>query len=309
MSNEHLASARAGEFRRALVATANLGPYRRRRPPLKLVIGPVAAFALAGALTGGAVATAATPNPQIVAAQTAAAGTAHFLAKEQDGTLIGQPFTRIGSGTQTIDLGMRPAGATNLVEGFECLDPGDYIGYLNGKQYEEMPGCDPASNSGGVDTSSGNGDHILTIKAAANNRFVIWLSWVKIPSLAPSAAEQSELTTGSITRDDDIAAFSRYEGCMGALGHPIDVLPTTIVPAYSVDDSAVSDGADHRCYTTEYKGVDEAWQLAVEQTDVATPSIDSCLILHALTPAATASARIKQIQDLDLNLDECTWTQ
>jgi len=277
MNAEPQPSDRAAEFRQALVATANLGPYLRRRPPLRLAVGSLAAFALAGALTGGAVATASTIDPQVLAAQAGAEGAAEQLVHQEDGTLVGQPFIRSASGTREINLGEMPAGATNLVEGFECMDSGTFVGLLDSKEYERLPDCEPGGDAAGIDTVTGNGGHILTVQAAKSSRFTIWLSWAKIPKLEASGAQRKELSDGVITRDEDVAAFNRYEGCMGALGHPIDVPPTSIVPSYSIDDSGVSDGSDNRCYVTEYRGVDMKWQIELEASTVGVASVAACI--------------------------------
>jgi hypothetical protein len=245
----------------------------------------------------------------VLEAQAAAKESAQSLTRQLDGTLVGRPFVQFGTGTQKIDIGLRPVGATDLVEGFQCIDAGRFVGYMDSKQYETYPDCEPTSGGAGIDHPVGSGKHTLELTASAHTRFLIWLSWVKIPRLVDSPAQKSELDSGPITRADDLAAFERYEGCMGALGHPMDTIATSIVPAYTVDDSAVTDGSDNRCYVTEYRDVDEKWQRAVEQTDIATQSIDACLVVHEVTPAASPSARSKQVQELDLNLDECAWDQ
>jgi hypothetical protein len=276
MSSEQNPSERSAEFRRALVATANLGPYVRRRLPLRLVVVGLAAFALAGALTGGAVATATSVDPQVVAAQAGAAAAARQYTQEEDGTLIGQPITRSASGTQEIDVGERPSGATDLVEGFDCVDAGTFVGLLDSTRYESYPGCVPGGNSASTEPVKGTGGHIVTIQAPKSARFSIWLSWATIPQLEESAAQRQELSDGLVTRDEDVAAFNRYEGCMGALGHPIDGQSTSIVPVYTLDDSAVNDGSDNRCYVTEYREVDAKWQLELEASTVGVASVAAC---------------------------------
>jgi len=271
---------RATEFRQALVVTANLGPYVRRRPPLRLAIGALAAFAIAGALTGGAVAHVSTVDPLVLTAQATAESAARVQVRMEDGKLLGQPIVRTATGTQEIDLGARPSEATDLVEGFACLDAGSFAGLLDSKQYERYPDCDPGSAGSDFVPVPGAGGHVLTIQAPRAARFTVWLSWSEIPKLVESAAQAQELSDGVVTRDEDIAAFSRYEGCMGALGHPIDVPPTSIVPSYSIDDSAVADGSDNRCYVTEYEGVDEKWQFELQASEVGVASVAACVASH-----------------------------
>jgi hypothetical protein len=282
----------------------------RRTWSIKIAIGAIAAFALAGAVTGGAVAATSAPDPAVAAARAAVQSSGQFQVREQDGTVIGHPFLRSSVGTFTINLGPRPAGATHIVEADSCIDPGKYVGFLNSKQYEVLPDCNPDGTEGTMFQPTGDGDQIVTIQISQNARFTIWLVWVKIPKFQNSPAQKAELADGTITRDEDVAAFSRYQGCLGALGHPSDISPTAIVPSYiQNDDAAENDGSNTRCYTTEYRDVDMKWEQEAEQTNVATPSIDACLVLHEVTPATTPEARFAQIQDLDLNLGNCTWTQ
>jgi hypothetical protein len=295
------------QFRQALVATANLGPYARRRPSLKLVIACVVVFAVAGALTGGALATTSKPDPAVVVAQNGAEVTGTILARQFDGILLGHPFARTGRGTQRIDLGTRPAGATGFVEGFDCVDPGAYVGLLDSKRYEKYPDCEPGGSGGTFTNVTASGAHLLTVRTAGSNRFAIWISWVKIPTFAKSPAQAQELSDGTVTRAEDLAAVNRYAGCMGALGTPIGVLSDYVVPSYAVSDLAYQDGTDTRCYDTEYAAVDEKWQIELETTDVGDRSIVQCLVNEGVTPPATPSARFAEMQSRDFALTSCPW--
>ncbi|MCU1295704.1 MAG: hypothetical protein JWP08_4554, partial [Bryobacterales bacterium] len=52
---------------------------------------------------------------------------------------------------------------------------------------------------------------------------------------------------------------------------------TSVVPSYSIDDSAVNDGSDNRCYVTEYRGVDMKWQFELEASTVGVASVAACI--------------------------------
>ena len=276
MSNDSDPGDRAAEFRRVLVAKANLGPYARRRPPLKLVFGAVAAFALAGALTGGGIAVATRVDPTVSDAQAQAAANATLEVGTQGGTLLGKPFVRTGSGTGQIELGLAPRGTTDLVEGFGCIDGGNFVVLLDSKRFAAYPNCGSGASESGLTHVSVKGPHAVAIRAAKGARFTVWLSWAKIPKLVASSAQTAELADHVVTRDELIAAFSRYEGCMAALGHPMDSLLSTIVPLDSVANAAVMDGSDDRCFVTEYRDVDERWQLALQAGSVGEASIEAC---------------------------------
>jgi hypothetical protein len=306
MDPEPQPSTRAAEFRQALVATANLGPSVRRRPPLKLMIGSLAAFALAGALTGGAVATVTSVDPEVLSAQAGSADAARQYVQQEDGTLIGQPMIRSARGTQEINVGEMPSGATGLVEGFDCVDAGTFLGLLDSVKYESFPDCVPGGNAASTEPVQGSGGHVVTIQAPKSARFSIWLSWARIPQLGESAAQRQELSDGVVTRDEDLAAFSRYEGCMGALGHPIDGQSTSIVPGYTLDDSAVNDGSDNRCYVTEYRDVDEKWQLELEASTVGVASVVACEASGQVNTGHQPRA-IVTLEGVLPNLAGCMW--
>ena len=76
------------ELRRALVSTATLTKYSRRRIAPKVMIVSVAAFALVGALTGGAVAAAASRSQAQTAGAIESETEGRQLAKQQDAVLV-----------------------------------------------------------------------------------------------------------------------------------------------------------------------------------------------------------------------------
>lgn len=268
---------RTAEFRRTLVATANLAPYVRRRPPLKLVIGTVAAFALSGALLGGGIAAATRADPTVSDAQAQAAANATLEVGTQGGTLLGKPFVRTGSGTQQIELGRAPHGTTDLVGGFGCIDGGNFVALLDSKRFAAYPNCGSGSGASGLTHVSVLGTaHAVAIRAAKGTRFTVWLSWANIPKLVASPAQKTNLADHTVTRDELLAAFSRYEGCMAALGHPLDSPLSTIVPPDSASNAAVMDGSDERCFVTEYRDVDERWQLELQAGSVGQASVAAC---------------------------------
>jgi hypothetical protein len=302
--------ARAAELRRALVATADLTPYTRRRPSKPLVIGAIVAFAVAGALTGGGVAAATSVNASQQAVEQSLAAQGRELIAEQNGKAVGLPIFRVGSGTTTIPLGARPAGANFLFESFECLDPADFDESIDGTS----TGGDICSKDHGGGTSVGanplrtDGAHTYGVKAGGSARFAVWLTWAYLPKLLPSAEQTAQLAHTPITHADEAAAYERYLVCMAALGYNPGAIPTTtLTPQYTVGGGAVESGADNRCYVTQYGSVDSAWQLEVEQTDIAKASLDACAKSNGLKPAATAQAIIDELNTQNLNWQACDW--
>ena len=302
---------RAAEFRRTLVATANLAPYVRRRPPLKLIIGTAAAFVLSGSLIGGGIAVATKVDPTVSDAQAQAAASATLEVGTQGGTLLGKHFVRTGSGTQKIELGPAPRGTTDLVEGFGCIDSGSFEVRLDSKRIAAYPDCGSGSGETDVTHVSVKGASVVTIRAAKGTRFAVWLSWAKIPILVASRAQKSDLADQVVTRDELLSAFSRYEGCMGALGHPMNRSLTTIVPSDSATSTEVTDGSDDRCFVTEYRDVDERWQLELQAGSVGQASVAACKASGKLGTGASSQhdlhRAILTMQGLLPDYSECPW--
>jgi hypothetical protein len=305
--------ARDQELRRTLVATADLTPYTRRRISPKLVIAAIAAFAIAGALTGGAVASATSINDEQLATNAALQGASENWISEEDGKLLGLPILRATSGTVIIQLGKAPAGANVIATAFECTDKGKFEMKLDGK-FVEGTDCskstDGTGNGGLGGPFVGLKDHTLTVTGPPSARFTVWLSWAHTPTLKPSTQQTAELADGVVTRAEDIAAFERYAVCMAALGHSIGNPADSeynAIPSYGIDDAAVNSGADNRCYVTQYQDVDDAWQAEVEKGTEASYSIRECLTDLGVNPAASTKQEMDQFNSLQKNWQDCTY--
>jgi hypothetical protein len=112
----------------------------------------------------------------------------------------------------------------------------------------------------GDDNVSGGGPHIYTVTSSSASKYVIWLSWIKMPSLAPSAAQRAALADGLVTRDEYVAAFNQYVGCMAAAGYPVsNISESASNIEYQASPAAVQAGADNRCYLTQFKSVAGLW--------------------------------------------------
>jgi hypothetical protein len=310
MNTDSLPENRDTALRSALVATVNLSRYSRRRPNYRIAGVAIAAFALAGALTGGAVAYASTDDPAQRADEAAVRGEVTQWAQEENATLLSEPIVQSGSGTTVLQLGPAPAGADIIIEGLQCTDAGTFTEALDAADLGDSS-CTKAeapSLSSASAPVTGHGNHTFTVTSPNGARYSIAVAWAKSANLKPSAAQQAELADGVVTRAEDIEAYNRYSGCMAALGQPIDYAPTTTVVAnYALPARAVDSGADNRCYVTEYKGVDAKWQLENEQTDISAKSLNACLLQRGVQPAADPTARFDQLQKLGAGLTDCIY--
>lgn len=100
----------AGALREALVEYIGSAPARRRRAARRLALGAAAAMLLVAAATAAA----------------AAAGLLPLLGAPDVAPLAGST-TVTGEGTQTVELGPAPTGATDLEIRLSCLTAGTFL--------------------------------------------------------------------------------------------------------------------------------------------------------------------------------------
>jgi hypothetical protein len=121
------------------------------------------------------------------------------------------------------------------------------------------------SGGGGVTLVTGTGAHTLTFSSAGGAEFQSWIAWVIEPPLPASSPQQlEEIADGVVTRDEYLAAFNRFAGCMSGAGYDVRGTTDSVVIAYSLTEDAVSSGADELCYVSQFRDVDIAWQLQNE---------------------------------------------
>jgi hypothetical protein len=295
---------RDAELRSALVKLVSRSAHSRRRSR-KLVITSIIIFAIAGAMTGGAVAAATINAPPQHAVNDALSEAAHEQVIDQNAILVDAPIVRSGSGTTIIRLGKKPAGATNLVVAFECTDVGTLTtlidGHNDGQKCGESDQFNPTASQEPV---FGTGSHTFKIVAAPGIRFTVWISWIAAASFGPSSAQLAELADGKVTRAEYLAAYDRFAACMADAGYPLgDVPRNTTLLDYATPGDIYADAAFQRCYTTEFDQVDTVWQLENWSTSYTAVTERTCLRGIGVTPAMTEQALYDQIEKYDL--DKC----
>lgn len=258
---------RSDAIERLLSETVEATPIRRS-PKRTAAIGigsAVAAFALAGALTGGAIATASAPSAQQQKIDNATQAAGIGWVVEQDARLIGQPVTLSGTGTMTVNLGHRPAGANAVVAASECATPGTFSVGMGGNLTGEAA-C-KSSNTGTANVGASDyrvttdGPHTFSVTTSPGAQFSVWLSWIYYPTLSPSPAVRAAIADGAVTRDEYVAAFNQYLGCMAAAGYTISGYDESArVIDYWNSEASVASGAENRCYVTQFRAVDSLWQ-------------------------------------------------
>lgn len=140
--------ARGEAVRTALLGTVDATARRRLRPAPSRWFG-VAAFTLAGVVTGGAVSAAALSNESRVAPAEVAAPDA---VPAPPGTVPGQPIisllgdtiSQTTTGTFTIDLPDPPDSATHLRVTIQCLTPGTTTWGIDPAGNDPQASCSPS---------------------------------------------------------------------------------------------------------------------------------------------------------------------
>jgi len=249
-------SERNTHLRRILVATAEVAPTERPRPTRRVVAAGLAAFVLAGALTGGAVAVASAADPTVGNDLTNYA----TLALGTAGTLIGEPHTFTGPGRAELTIPPSPRDGDRLVIVTMCHANADLTLRLDD---DVIVDGDCHGNGAAVRSVSRNSAHTVTAWAAG--RYAVFASWfTDEPKPEASEQEEHDLSDGVVTREEYVAAYSRFAGCMaeaGAALPPIDLGTTSVFDAGSPDSSAVGLVAQERCLSREFGDVDRVWQV------------------------------------------------
>lgn len=292
---------RTAKLRAELVATVNAEPYVKRGVRPRMVAAAIAAFALAGAATGGVITSAALAAPPEATTVTvevdADAIASRFILKQA--TPIGSPFIISSRGQTVVELGTPPEGANSIAVDLECLDPGTFTVKVTGftttyRCTQEDVGKD---NSGDLRDIDGTDEQTVTVDSSG--RYTVWASWAyKEPEPELSAAQTAELADGQVTREEYEAAFDRFASCMADAGHPllrVDRSRTLI--DYSLTDDAVYSKAEPQCYVGEFRDVDIAWQLAHQDTSESAKRLRECLTAAGIAPAPTSEENTQKLKD------------
>lgn len=258
------------ELRRALVATADAAPYTRPRPKAWMVVTAIAAFAVAGSITGFATATVSQAS---TGSDPTGATASWVLGFARAHTEFAGPILHVdATGTSDLPLGPKPAEATGLVVVLSCTTVGSFDELLDG-EWQAGLNCDdsgsgPGGGSATVFPVTGGGEHTLRIEASTDARYQVWAAWVREPPRpTPSAQQQLELSDGVVTRAEYVAAFNRFIGCLGAAGYDMGGIAqddSMVIFNYGIPSAAVDDGTDERCYLSEFREVDSTWQISQE---------------------------------------------
>lgn len=314
MNPEPSAEVRDDALRAVLVNKADAAKTRRPRTRMtrRALIASVAAFTLAGGLTGGAVSAVALASDHARTTVIDVDTSVRQRAVLGDARPMGTPFTYVGSGNVVLELGAPPEGATDFIYLISCQEPGTFVKMLDGDEStrstttcDEQAASSSFGGSGGQFAASGGDSHVLTITSSA--RYSVWGTWAAEPAPpTASAAQNAAMEDGIVTRDEYVVAYQRFSACMSEAGFPlvfVDLNKTVI--EYSTTQEAETDGASARCYGREFLEVDQAWQIANEDTSETARVLGECLRARGIAPGATLAEKEVQLEAAGIRLQDC----
>ncbi|PYY39609.1 hypothetical protein [Curtobacterium sp. MCPF17_046] len=278
-------SPRLTAMREALItdvaSTGTASTTGRRRPTRGAVVAVVAAFLVGGTMTGGLTAAALPGNDPDTAIQASLATTTRYMVEDANhGRVVGTPSFRVARGDTALTLSDRPAGADSVTVAWACLDGDAPTVEVDGHRTEGTL-CgrrdDPTSEATGwaLSPMASTGATVVTLSADDTDRYAVWVSWAKAPSIAtPSPQQDAETADGAVTLDEYRTAFNRLLACQAQAGQPMGDVPLTWYadgawngsgrgtgPWYLyATPAAGSEVFDMQCYPREFDAVDRIWQ-------------------------------------------------
>lgn len=126
------------------------------------------------------------------------------------------------------------------------------------------------------------------------------------PEYSASADQAEAMADGVVDRAEYRAGFARFQACMAESGYAVDVLDDsgTIIDARYLAE-ATDDGTDARCYQTEFRDVDESWQVAHQDELADGALLDACLRENGLAVPETRHAKVMALTEAGIDLGSC----
>ena len=260
---------RDAQLREELVGLAGRQKAPTRRGT-RTFLASVAAFAIAGAITGGTVAAVASSERGDDGVELVSVRVMGAQLIGQHTPLVGEPVEAIRTGESDIAMGPVPAGANSIAFALHCTTVGTVSFAINGVAMGANHCVDDSDTEPGYGmfgtfiTPDPDADNTITISVDGSGGYSFWAAWVTRPGpFEPSAEQTDALADGIVDEAEYRAGLNRYIACMAEAGFTIDVLETgEPIVRYVVPGEAVTDGADERCYVSEFRDLDIAWQVS-----------------------------------------------
>jgi hypothetical protein len=103
------------------------------------------------------------------------------------------------------------------------------------------------------------------------------------------------LADGQVDRGEYQGGFTRYQACMREKGYDVVVTDDAdTVMDIRIPAAGVESGADERCYIEEFNQIDDAWQLANEDSRKDNALFAACLVTNGLRCKAESAPTSRQ---------------
>jgi hypothetical protein len=121
-----------------------------------------------------------------------------------------------------------------------------------------------------------------------------------------SAAQTAALADGKVSYAEYQAGFRRFVACESKAGYAINPSgQINEIYQFMVSAAAVDSGVDARCYASEFKQIDEIWQVSREDTSPQAAAYRACLIKGGITPAKTETKMYNQLLKAKIDPGKC----
>ncbi|GIT78934.1 hypothetical protein LLS1_06030 [Leifsonia sp. LS1] len=114
------------------------------------------------------------------------------------------------------------------------------------------------------------------------------------------------LDDGDVTWDEYEAAFKAYEACLARHGYELDQPHISgDLMDFGVPSAAVDSGVDDTCYAFNWAQVDQAWQIAHEDTSESAQIVAECLRSHGIVPSEKYTENLERLRGNGIQLGDC----
>jgi len=124
----------------------------------------------------------------------------------------------------------------------------------------------------------------------------------------PSISRQQKeaLKGGVITWDEYQTAFKAYQACLSKKGFQlVDPHFKNDLMDFGVPAAAVDSGADDKCYSYNWAQVDQAWQIAHEDTSESAQIVANCLRAKGITPVEKYTDNLELLKHNGIDVGDC----
>jgi len=121
-----------------------------------------------------------------------------------------------------------------------------------------------------------------------------------------SAQQRDALKDGDVSWDEYKTSFDAYVACLQRKGYELaDIHVENDLFTAGVPGAAVDSGADDECYGYNWSRVDDAWQIAHEDTSESARLVSACLRSRNVAPSPSYQKNLELLKQHGIELADC----